>query len=126
MSTFRKWFYSLLILTGILVSWEPGAETTGHAHAHAEGHELQPPHRVDGSATASAADGESSGGESKTSRPLPQDFHYHTVFDFSSETCTDQHADTFRLAGRAPVACPSLVATRPDSPFSEVELPPLI
>ncbi|MBX3742911.1 MAG: hypothetical protein KF712_18145 [Akkermansiaceae bacterium] len=126
MSSCRKWFYSLLVLTGIFVSWEPGAETTGHAHAHAAGHELQPPHCVDDSVTASGPGGESSGGDTMTPRPLPADYHYHTVFDFSSETCTDQHADAFRVDGRSPVPCPSLVATRPDSPFPEVELPPLI
>ncbi len=126
MPAFRKWFSSLLILMGILVSWEPGAETTGHAHAHVEGHELQPPHHVDASVMASGSGGESSGGDSMDPRPQPQDYHYHTVFDFSTETCTDQHADTFRLAGSAPVPCPSLVTTMPDSPFPEVELPPLI
>ncbi len=109
-----KWLAALLVLTGILSSWEPGPEMTADNHPHTTGHELLPPH------------GPASSGGSMDPAPVPTDVHYHASFDFSSETCTDHQAGILRLIPQDPFRLSGTDQRTPDSPFHEVELPPLI
>lgn len=124
MSLLNKWLTTILVLTGIFVSWEPGPELTGHSHPHGLGHELQPPHEL--SLTASQSNVPESQPVSRGGNSGSTDFHYHAAFDFSSETCIDKTDKPIRF--RSPTAS-FLSGTNsmiPDSPFSEVEFPPLI
>lgn len=117
-----KWFVSLLVLTGIFASWEPGPELIGHSHAHVSGHEFQPLHEI---LPLTAGDPEDRP-NLPSSNSAPQDFHYHVLFDFGSETCSDRHVEKFQLPDQTRLYAVGTDDCLPESLSAEVEHPPLI
>ena len=122
MHALLNWFVSLVVLAGILVSWEQGPELVGHSHAHAPGHEFQPPHELP-PATERHSENQS---EAPLKKSTSEDFHYHALFDFSNETCTDKNRQYCVIPPGYRTYLFGTDDSLPESPSIEVVYPPLI
>jgi hypothetical protein len=120
MPLFFQWLVTAFVMTGIFVSWEPGAELSSHSHPHGSGHEFLPPHEITASdflpmaAPFSTDDAKTSG------------FHSHFVADFHVETCTDRNLQKIRFFPPRRAFLSGENEKTPDPVFHQVDLPPLI